>query len=243
MAKLNQIVALAPTKKTRAKEVMEAVYHQFQKPPLFDGISRKYEPKDETGDRLPPENKLPQLRVDDLIAQLKDAMVESLDVIATQDASNCEAKASIVVDGKTIVADVPVTHLMFLEKQLSDIAALVSKIPTPAPEEVWEANGQSDYLHTKPSQAVRTKKIPRNHIKYEATKEHPAQVEMYTEDVIVGTWTTIKYSGTMPSAEKTATMDRVRQLQEAVKIAREQANGIDVKPVKEGDAILDFIFG
>ena len=41
------------------------------------------------------------------------------------------------------------------------------------------------------------KTVPRNHNKDEATKKHPAQVEMDTEDVRVGTWKTT-FSGALP---------------------------------------------
>lgn len=41
--------------------------------------------------------------------------------------------------------------------------------------------------------------VPRNHVKAEATDKHPAQVEVYHEDVPVGYWTTVKFSGALPA--------------------------------------------
>ena len=35
-------------------------------------------------------------------------------------------------------------------------------------------------------------------MKYEATEKHPAQVETYTEDIKVGEWTMVKFSGAIP---------------------------------------------
>jgi hypothetical protein len=69
------------------------------------------------------------------------------------------------------------------------------------------------------------------------------KVETYTEDVIVGTWTTIKFSGAIPAKEKNEMLDRVHRLQEAVKCAREQANGMDVELRKIAGPVLQYVFG
>ena len=52
-------------------------------------------------------------------------------VLATQDFANCQAKANVVVDGQTILKEVPVTHLLFLEKQLVDLRTFIDGLPTP----------------------------------------------------------------------------------------------------------------
>ena len=65
---------------------------------------------------------------------------------------------------------------------------------------------------------------------------------MYMEDVTVGVWTTVKYSGAIPAAEKNAMLERVRKLQVAVKEAREEANSIEVEKKKIGDNVLGYIF-
>ena len=243
MAKLNQIIALIPSKKANSKKVLEEAYHLLQKPPLFDGIARKYEPKDAEGDKLPPEQKMPQWTVEHLVKKCKEALSEMLDVVATQDKANTVAIADIVVDGKVLVPTCPVTHMLFLEKQLVDLHNFAEKIPTPDPSELWNFNGTAGYLETPPSQSTRTKKVPKNHIKYEATKEHPAQVETYHEDVLVGYWTTTKFSGAMAAVDKASLLKRIRKLQEAVKTAREEANSKQVEPIKEGGALLNYIFG
>ena len=53
----------------------------------------------------------------------------------------------------------------------------------------------TDSWKTEPVQTYRTKRVPRNHVKAEATEKHPAQVEVYYEDVTIGYWTTVKFSG------------------------------------------------
>jgi hypothetical protein len=65
---------------------------------------------------------------------------------------------------------------------------------------------------------------------------------MYMEDVWVGTWTTTKFSGAIPARTRNDLLERVRKLLDAVKAAREEANGLEVKPQKVGAALLGYIF-
>ncbi len=242
MGKLNQVIAVISGRKTKATQTVTDCYQRMQKPELFSGISRTYQPKDEDGERLPPEAKSIQVNARELIDQAVANWTEMFDVVATQDTANCVAKADVKVDGKTILTQVPVTHLLFLEKQLNDVTAFVGKIPTLDPADKWSYDEQADHYATIPTETSRTKKVPRNHVKYEATKEHPAQVEMYHEDVLVGYWRTTKFSGAMSVKQKNETLERVRNLHEAVVKAREEANSIEAPSVKEGEAIFSYIF-
>jgi hypothetical protein len=169
-------------------------------------------------------------------------LTEMFDVVATQDWANCQAKGDVVVDGHPLLKGVPVTHLLFLEKQLTDLRTFVEALPVLDPAEEWEYRADVDGYVSRPSRANRTKKVPKNHVKYEATKEHPAQVEMYMEDVWVGTWSTTRFSGAIPAATRNAMLERVRKLVDAVKVAREEANGLEVKPQKVGAAVLGYVF-
>jgi hypothetical protein len=242
MPKLNQIIAIQNGKKSQAKETLTQAYHQLQKPDLLAGISRTYKPKEETGEPQPPESKLVQVKVRELVNKVTQDLIEMFDVVATQDWANCQAKADVKVDGQVLLSGVPVTHLLFLEKQLVDLQTFIEKLAVLDPGERWEFNSAQDCFASEPFQTTRTKKVPKSHVKYEATKEHPAQVEMYFEDVTAGTWTTVKYSGAIPATERNQMLDRVRKLSDAVKQAREEANSQEVEKKKVGEAVLNFVF-
>jgi hypothetical protein len=242
MPKLNQIIAIQAGKKTQAKESLTAAYQQVKKPELLSGLVRTYQPRDDGGEPQPDERKHVQVKVNDLIRNVTNDLTEMFDIVATQDWANCQAKADVVVDGHKLIEGVPVTHLLFLEKQLVDVRTFVDSLPVLDTAEDWEYREEADSYVSKPSRTNRTKKVPKNHVKYEATKEHPAQVEMYMEDVWVGTWTTTKFSGAIPAATKNAVLDRLRKLLDAVKSAREEANGLDVKAKKIGAAVLAYVF-
>lgn len=241
MGLLHQVVALVAPKKANAEKVKTECYHTIQKPVLFDGISRQYQPKDEEGEKLPPEAKAIQAKVGDLLGQFRAASVQMFDTILVQETANCAAKADIVLDGKVIASKVPVTYLMFLEKQLTDISTFLSKLPTLDPAENWQYNEAADQYATPPSETTRTKKVPKAFVKYEATKEHPAQVETFHEDILVGYWRTVKFSGAIPAKRRNELLERARRLREAVTDAREEANKTEAKPVAIGDALFDFL--
>ena len=243
MPKLNQIIAIAAGKKSQAHKTITDAYQNLQKSGLLDGISRTYKPKDDEGEQLPAEKKLVQQKVRDVTGSVIAALTELFDVVATQDYANCLAKASVVVDGVAVLKDVPVTTLLFLEKQLVDLHTFVEKMPTLDPAEAWSYSPDVDHYVSESYQTTKTKKVLKNHVKAEATKEHPAQVETYTEDVVVGYWTTVKFSGAIPARERNEILDRVRKLQEAVKCAREEANNTEVELKKIGAAVLQFVFG
>jgi len=242
MGKLNQVIAVVASKKAKAAATITEAYHKIQKTALFDGISRTYQPKDEDGEKLPPEAKAIQVKVSDLVAEVRVAMTEMFDVIATQDYANCVARADIVVDGAIVLPNVPVTHLLFLEKQLKDIETFISKLPVLDSAETWSYNEAADHYATAPTETTRTKKVPKAFVKYEATKEHPAQVETFHEDVLAGYWKTIKFSGAVPAKQKNELLSRARILHEAIVKAREGANGIEAPPVSIGKAVFEHIF-
>ena len=108
--------------------------------------------------------------------------------------------------------------------------------------ESWRRDESADVWATQPVQTVRTKKVPRNHVKAEANQEHPAQVELYYEDVTVGYWRTVKFSGALPATQVNAMLQRVEALQQAIKFAREEANSLEVENQKVGEKVFDYLF-
>lgn len=239
---LNQIVAVEKGARTRTETEITGVYHLIQRGDSFMGISRVYTPKDDEGDQLPPEEKIVAAKTQSAIDQFKAAQIEFGDVIATKDWGNTEAKADVVVDGITLIPDVPVTHLLFMEKRLLEIKAFIGELPVLPTTDNWTWDEQLGQFRSDPAGTVRTTKIPDVQVLYEATDKHPAQVQPFNRDVVVGTWTTTKFSSALPASRVTELLDRVTKVQEAVKFAREEANMAEVPQRHVTGAVLDYIF-
>ncbi|MFD5099559.1 DUF7873 family protein [Streptomyces albidochromogenes] len=243
MAKLNQIIAVEKGVKSKAQQDLTAAQHSLQKPALLAGISRTYQAKDEEGEQLPPESTRVQVRADDVLRETAKSLTRLFDVTATKDWANCTARADVTVDGRVLVSEAPVSYLLFLEKQLADISAFVRKLPVLDASEAWTLDPSTDDWKTDTVRTLRTKKVPRNHVKAEATDKHPAQVEVYYEDIPVGYWTTVKFSGALTARRVNELLERVEKLQQAVKFAREEANGAEVTDQRVGDAVFGYLFG
>lgn len=240
---LNQVIAVVNGKKTRSEGELTELYKVVQKPVLFEGLLRTYQPLDEDGEKQPSEKKNVQITVKDAVKKAQDILSDYLDLVYTQDKANCEAKADIVVGDKTVAQQVPVTHLLFLEKQLVNIRTFVSHLPTLDPAQKWHFDENSGNQASEPTVTNRSKKVLKNHVKSPATDKHPAQVDVYSEDVKVGEWTAINFSGAISLTEKNALLGRVNDLIDAVKAAREKANSMEIKQEKISKNLFDYVFG
>lgn len=242
MQKLSQVIAVEKGIKERTNQAITALHHAGQKADPYQGIDRKYAPIKDGDAVLPPESRLVQQTVPGVIKAVRKQLGELLDITAAKDYANCSARANVTVDGKAVLEGAPVTYLLFLEKYLTDLHTVVAKLPTLSADEEWTADPNTGLYKSKPQESVRTSKeqVPIELSK--ATDKFPAQVQLITKDLTVGTWTTIKISGAMPVPAKEALLERLERLQRAVKYAREAANIIDAPEINAGDSILGWLF-
>ena len=182
MTKLHQFIALMEAFKAEENRRYDRAYHDAQKPVLFDGLTRTYEPRDEDGEVFPPESTLVQRRASELLTEWRDSMSLLLDAELTQDTANTLAKADVVIDGKTLLKDVPLTNLLRLERNITHIRTVIDALPVLDPSKSWTWDKSKDCWITPPTEKFRTRKIPMNHLKAAATDKHPAQVDVYFED-------------------------------------------------------------
>lgn len=242
--KLNQIIAVEKGVKARAFAELSELNKVIQKPALFNGFAKAYQPKDAEGETLPPENQRVQFVATEVLRSVERGLGELFDITARKDWTNCVAKADVLVDGNVVLTGAPVSFLLFLEKQLTDIRTFVGNLPVLDPAESWSEDKNSGLYRTEPTSTHRTKKVQKPIVLYPATPEHPAQTQIITEDVIVGFWSQVKQSGAIPRPQKLIILDRVERLLKAVKEAREAANiQEEVKTPDIGAAIFGYLLG
>jgi len=177
-----------------------------------------------------------------LLKTAEDAFVEMFDMVLTQDVGNCTAKADIKIGADVIAADVPLTFLLFLEKQLVDVATLVRKLPVRDLGVVWDEDCPVDDCVQLTTTQVKTKKVEKVRSLAAATEHHPEQVDIATEDVLIGHWTNTKFSGECSNSRVATLLQRVTAMQDAVKLAREEANTEEVDKQEIGEAIFGYLF-
>lgn len=241
--RLNQIVAIEKGVKNRVYAAASEVYKTFQKPDLFKGQTRTYAPKDEDGERFNDETQLVQFRADELLEQVREGMEEHWDLCAIRDHANTGAKADVVVDDKVLLKDVPVTLLLFLEKQLSDLKDEVNKMPELDAAHQWTYDKASRTYRAPPVVTTKTKKLPKVVKKFEPTEHQPGQAEIFHEDLTIGHWTATPISGGVPRERKRELQKRMTALIKAVKFAREAANEVEISKVAVAKPVFEFLFG
>jgi hypothetical protein len=244
MAFLSQVLAVEKTVKSAAYASLSELYKLVQKTQPFTGIERTYQPRDEeNGEQLPRESVRVQVTGQDMLDTVADRLRKLFDVTADKDWANQTAKADVKVDGETILSDVPVTYLLFLEKQLTDIRTFVGKIPILDPSQEWvPADQPGVFRSARAVETIRTQKVPRALVMYPATDRHPAQVQPYNEDVPVGTWRKIDFSGALPAARVAEITERIEKLSLAVKYAREEGNKTEVPRQAVASKVFGYLF-
>lgn len=244
MAKLNQIIAIEKGIKSRVCSEVSELYKTIQKNELFVGFNRTYEPLNDGEETLPEEKVKVKYNVKDVVDRITEVQTELFDITYRKDATNCLAKANVVIDDKVILEGIPATNLLFMEKQLVDLRTFISNLPVLDEADDWKEDANSNLYKSEATKTHRNKKISKPIVLYPATPEHPAQTQMVTEDVLAGYWKSQKISGAIPKPKKLELLSRVETLLKAVKIAREEANSIEeVSKYDVGDRLLTYIFG
>jgi len=241
--KLHQVIAIEKGVKTRSYKFVTDHYKSLQKAALFDGLTKTYEKKDEDGDDYPPERQLVKMRVDETLHEISEQMTEYMNIVATKDFANCSAKADVVVDGEVLLKGVPATHLLFLEKQLVDIATAIDALPVLDSAYDWRKDEATGLHKSEPTASTKTKKTAKPIVLYEATENHPAQTQLIQEDVSIGTWITVRQSGAATADEKKKLQKKARALLKAVKFAREEANSVEAPEKQVGEAVFNYLLG
>lgn len=241
MSKLNAIIAVESGVKSKASRALTDLYRTLKKPAVWSGLSRTYSPKDEDGERFPAESTLVQVTAKDALDAAVETQIRLYDVVYTKERGNTVAKADVVVDGNTLLSNVPVTYLLFLEKAFKDFHAFLTDLPVLDPAVSWSYDEQKGFYVSEPTKTVKTKKIPRVLVKAKATDKHPEQTEVYYEDVSVGEWTKTDFSGAISATHKRALLDRLEKVQRAVKVAREEANSVEVEDYNVAEDLFNWL--
>ncbi len=240
--KLHELIAVEPDLKGTAEKILqESIVTFTKKDAHFMGHKKTYEKFFDNEVDLPPEDKP---LVDTVNSKLKytfDTIGKAIDALVSKEVTNTQAKANVVVEGHEFLQNIPAVVLINLENQFKKMRDLIDKVPTLDPSENWQYDSKLNQYVADDKVTFRTKKVLKNHVKYEATKEHPAQVETYSEDIPVGKWFTKKFSGMLTPAEKSEMLERADNMIRAFKEARERANDIPVQEMKIADRLFGYI--
>jgi len=247
MAKLHEILAVEPERERAAKKItQEAIKTLSDKHAMFLGSERSWRMFDAGDEHEAPPTEYQELAttVSDKLDWVADAVVRYYDTNLQKESTNQTAVADLVVGGKTLGEKLPATFLLGLETKLTKLRPLYEAIPVLPPSMEWRdapelGKGVRQSVH--PEKKYKTSKTFQHKVLYDATAEHPAQIERWEETVNVGESTREVWSGMLTTAEKAAMLQRLDELLQAVKKARQRANNVDIVKKRIGSALFGFI--
>lgn len=237
MKKLHELLSVEPDLRNEAQKISGEVRETLADPKRVHGMIRTFRPIVEDEDPLPDERVEMLTTVKNELGRYDEAMGKFIDSAVSKEATNTIASATLRLGESKY--ELPATALLNLENRLAEIRKVYAAIPTLDPAEVWNYDENLEVYVADTRMAYKTRKVPKTHVSVEATKEHPAQVEIYHEDIRVGEREQITHSGALTLARKRVLLGRIDDMLKEVKQARQRANDIEVKEIE----IADLIFG
>lgn len=243
MSKLHEVLAVESGLKATANKVINEAKDTFKtKHSLFVGQNRRYEKVLEDSIDFADEDIPLTSTVKEKLDYIKEHIIRSLDATAQKEYTNTTAKSDLIVDGQTLLKDVPATMLLTLESNLENLRSVLEVIPTLLPGRNWKKDEtQVNVFLSDEQETLKTEKVVQPLLLSPATDKHPAQVDKITLDKVVGKWHTKVYSGMITSLEKSKLIGNLDNLIHEVKKARMRANSEEVNNVEIGKVLVDFI--
>jgi hypothetical protein len=252
MGKLHELLAVEGDLEGTFKSILKETEHSFSKKPgLFFGYNKRLEMFSEAASQSQSQS----LTTPEEVQQITTTVSEKMDYVSThvtryfdallqKEATNQEAKADLIVDGKTIAKDLPATFLLGMESRLKKLRDVLQAIPTLPPGKRWqpdENKGKDVYICPDNEEKFKTARTVKHKVLYDATEHHPAQIERWEETENVGKYVTVHWSGMIPVSKKSDILARIDKLIQAAKKARQRANTTEVKKATIGKQIFEYL--
>ncbi len=249
--KLHEILAVEGTTEGYFKESITEMTNLFKnKVSHFGGFNKELTLfGDETPEKIAKEtseseNQALTTTVSTELDYLADVVSKYVDVIAQKDDANQRAVADIIIDGIVIATNVPATTLLSLENKLKQLRPVYDQIPTLQPGTSWQLDatlGDGVFVDTNKQVRTKTKKGFDFKVLTPATDKFNAQIEKWETVEDIGYTTLTRWTSMISVADKSAILKRFDELTKAVKQARQRANEVEVKDVRVGQALFNYL--
>ncbi len=241
---LHQLLAVKKEVATRANEITGETKKVFDKKHLFYGSLKTYAPFNESeSTQEPDEIEHLSYTVGEKLDWFTQELGKLMDIEYQIDVTNQIATAEIDVPDLSLPT-LPAPFLLDLIGLLERVRAIYGHAPTLDPKHEWglvPELGDGVYRAVEDDVTYRTNKTLQHKILYEATKEHPAQIEKWSEDVRVGKFVKRHWSGAITAQQKSVLLGRLDTLIRATKKALSAANEGQHAKDKVAATIFDWL--
>jgi hypothetical protein len=247
---LGQVAGVMMAIRKKDGDVGKELQKRIQAEALTTGLSKVFTPKTESSNevenaalhaRHPDKYKPVAVKAEDALREMMKYAVPAMDVAASVDRANQSANASIIIAGKPLVEDVPVSHLLWMVDYLGEWRKATSLLPVLNPTKNWTPL-ENGTFESDPEVTASNEKDLVPIVLHEGNDKHPPQVQLVQKDMIyVGKYTARDLSGAIPESRKKELLDRCDLVITAVKDAIARANQTPAPEIREGEIILGFL--
>lgn len=234
MSKLHQVIAVEGQVEDKFSAILKETLNTFRKEEFFTGYHKRYEPFDDDPEKekgLPDESRELTTTVHDKLSYFFKHVENYFDLLYQKEVGNQNAVADLNFNGTVIAEKVPATFLLGMEKRLTKLRQVFLSIPALESHIKWEKRediGKNIWARAVPEERNRTRKVPRFKVLYEATPQHPAQIDKWDDTEIIGRYVTQYFSGAIPSSKKSEILERLDEMIISIKKARQKANEVKI---------------
>lgn len=246
--KLFELLAVEQQLKNQAQVTRKELQNTFDKKRhLFEEKRKTFTPLAEGAAPVVEEQSDIQSTIPQELQWIAGIWTKQLDVSYQVAEGNTQARADIVLDnGTVLLANVPATALLELEKRSAEIQELIKTIPTLDPAKGFKPDTErgANIYKARDVMKSRTHKVTKPITLAAATPEHPAQVQLVPSDEVIGKITEQEWSSLITPARKAELISKAEELQRACKAALHRANSVELPTALPtcGKAIFDFVF-
>ena len=195
--KLFQHIASEKELSAQVNVIEKETLKVFDGSSLFQGLTKIFVPLVEGTPILPGEQKEVVTTVGRRLRYHVGFAAKMFDYELTRDAANQEAKADLVIDGKVVAKDLPVTFLLSAETRMRAQREIFAKMPALDMARKWEKVGDEQWKHG-PNFINREEKRTEPVVLYPHTDQHPAQIKEVVTTKVIARFDTTDFSGPSP---------------------------------------------
>lgn len=245
--RLHELLAIEKNQQTQFTTLIQDTQNKFGRDHYFKGWVKSLKmiqdsPENEAIEKAGSETKDVVTTVNETLEYLFERWASYEDTQIRKNTTNQKATTSLPI-GDTVIDDVPVDELMGLETRLTKIREIFQQIPTLDASREWQKSTVREgvWIASRPDVTTKTERVITPVVLYEATKEHPAQIEKISKDEVVGSFTTVSFSGAITSLQKANALKRIDDLLGEVKKARMRANMKEVVNASIGSVLAKYL--
>lgn len=243
---LGQVIGVERHLRAKDNEMGTDLQKRVQVTQLVTGLEKIYTPDqvDAPPEHIfPDESKEVSLTVEEALREAIRYATPAMNIVATKDRTNQRASADIIIRGSTLVHDVPVSHLLWLENYLGEWRKFVAVLPVMDRAKRWIPVDGSNGLYTAEGETAGKyveETVPL--VLHPGNDRHAPNAVPLTKKVHVGTFRTTHFTGAITEDRKRQLLDRADELIAAVKDATARANRTTaVEDVTEGGALFGYL--